>query len=367
MIPHARKAIHVLTLFVCFLAVSAAGYDKPVLMESVRSMSMGGASVSVADDENLLFFNPAGLVNIEDSKITILNLGAKFNPDTFRCVNELTYSYNKVKDFRALPTKSVDKLINFRPLLSASPLALIYIRPNFALSLVNTEVNVEGYFARSGEESIVEISSYGDAAIMLSMGYRVFRDLSIGGTIKYLSRFNMEDNHADDLVDHKPTILIGRGLGLDTGILWKAEDWSAGFSVRDTFGTKFAWKYGMTRGEWGQLEKEFKTKIDEDVTLGFSYKPDWKLSVYPYIPEDLVFAIDIGAFRPLFRNLHLGMEARIFRWLALRAGINAGLMVGIGLNTTIWHLDFMYATHLRDEYLEKTTYNNFCFSIALKY
>ena len=354
-------------LLVAVFAVCCIGSDAPIMMESVRSMSMGSAAVAVADDENLLFFNPAGLTNIKDSKLTTFSLVVKFNPDAIRVADKLISSYSKVKDFRRLSKNSVDKLRSLSPLLSLAPARLVYVRPHLAVAFLNTETNMKGSYSYYEEESIIKISGHGDAVMMLAMGSRVFRKLSLGGTLKYAFRFDMKENDANALLDYEPTVPMGRGLGLDMGLLWTEENWRLGLSIRDVIGTKITGKSGIVEGEWDRLERQYTAKINNDFTLGFFYRSDWKLPFYPYIPRDLIFAADIGGLWPVARNLHLGAEARILRWLAVRIGMNAGLRIGVGLRSNIWVADFMYATKLRDEYLDRVTSDNFCLSVAVKY
>ena len=60
-------------LVVLGFAVDSYAKAYPVLHRGVRPLGMGGAFTAVADDENALFYNPAGLSALKGLELGLLN------------------------------------------------------------------------------------------------------------------------------------------------------------------------------------------------------------------------------------------------------------------------------------------------------
>jgi hypothetical protein len=347
--------------------------EDAVFIEGVRSIGMGGAFVAVADDEELLFFNPAGLVNIDDSRLSIYGLRLGINTDTLETVEKLVSSRNKAGSWRKLSEKSVLKLSEFEPLGNISgPLELVYIRPHFAFALLDMAKSKARYSYVEGKSDVL-ISSRLDFIGATSFGIGPYHlhekylpgELSIGGTAKYISRSWIVENHIWDLTGLDPTAKIGRGLGFDLGILYQIRDsLNLGFSIRDFSGTQLMWREKLVNGEFEVEESISKTNISKDFTLGICYKPDWEI---PYWLSYPVFAFDVGALRPFFNQLHFGSEVKILDILFLRAGLSRGFRFGAGIRTQILFIDYAYVPRLKDEYLGYTAVNNHFLSIIFRY
>lgn len=69
--PFLRAAVSLLMAALLATSASAKGY--PRLFRGVRPMGMGGAFTAVADDENALMYNPAGLARVERTRVGIFN------------------------------------------------------------------------------------------------------------------------------------------------------------------------------------------------------------------------------------------------------------------------------------------------------
>lgn len=65
------KKIIVLIVFLSYFYVPMANAEIPFFFDGPRSMGMGGAFTAVADDENAIQYNPAGLAQITKSSMTI--------------------------------------------------------------------------------------------------------------------------------------------------------------------------------------------------------------------------------------------------------------------------------------------------------
>ncbi|HGJ66544.1 TPA: hypothetical protein ENS27_14365 [bacterium] len=162
-----------LTIMLFLFALNSFGQANPFLIESVRSISTGGALVTVSNDENFAFINPAGLSNVEDSKLTALYLGTNFNIDSIKSIYELSSAYGEANDFTKLSTESINKLQSYDPILFVSPASIVYVHPNFAVSFLRSGVSVKAKFDKNENESIVNLSGVADSMLAGAMGFQI--------------------------------------------------------------------------------------------------------------------------------------------------------------------------------------------------
>ena len=78
------------------LAGTALFEQNPFLYQGTIPLGMGGAFTAVADDENAVFYNPAGLDNIQTSSFKLINITADMTYPDFLNM------YNSFKSDRSL-------------------------------------------------------------------------------------------------------------------------------------------------------------------------------------------------------------------------------------------------------------------------
>jgi hypothetical protein len=343
-----------------------------VFIQGVRPMSMGGAFTAVADDENLLFFNPAGLQKIENSRLTISGFSASFNIDTIQMMYKIPSSYWDAEKWQSISQKRINTLQNYDSLIRVSNplLQFTYIRPNFAVSLLNSDVSVHLDFSHSGEQSVVRLKERGDIIAMVSYSKKIIPGLSLGGTLKWIEQQRIDGKIVADLLSDlgEQTSIFGISLSNDLGVLYKFQDMipklplTLGISAQNILGV------GVNRVELRL--KNFRTvntfsrqSPKRLFMFGIAYQPDWKI-FSPYFPEALTFAADVGGLDPI---IHLGIEVKLLRWLSLRTGLHNGFSAGLGLQTQRLFFDAMYATKLREPFLDKSPINDLAFSLMVRY
>lgn len=82
------------------LAAAPAGAEPfPVLHPSARALGMGGAYTAVADDAGAMFYNPAGLTQVEGARPDLVNLEAEASKN----------ARDLVKDLRDVDTNNVSQ------------------------------------------------------------------------------------------------------------------------------------------------------------------------------------------------------------------------------------------------------------------
>jgi len=375
-----EKKQFVLAMIVFLLAFSTKSFaadEDAISIPSVRSLNMGGAFTAVADDEGVLFYNPAGLAFLEGSRLTCFGLKAHFNEDTISSNSELISAYmdanpqgNQVKS-EAISQTSINKLKKFDPLFNfVGPFQITYTRPNFAFSLLNLQTSAKMDFEYDYGKKVSNILLHGrsDTLGAIAYGRRVYRGLAVGLTLKYLVRGELGDSKKGaaivDVLDQDETLLLKRGLGYDIGVIYDLERWGlkVGAALKDVLSTGLTVEERKLDGF--DVEEDYTAEIKQSFAIGLSYQPDVKIphKRFAYIPHNLILSADVGS-----DGLHLGTEMKVYRWLALRLGIHGGVQLGLGLRTKTLALDYMFTPSVEDPFLDEETDNNHYLSLLLSY
>jgi len=315
-----------------------------IFMQGIRPMGMGGAFTAVADDENAIFYNPAGLARIRYWRFTFPDCVVGTDAKSF---DNLIYLLGHVGDFTNLMSgnmsadtvAAVDQLSHTRIHLLADS-SIKYIQPGFGFgawlftdALVETGAILLPEASWNVRAGLIETLSWSFGWDIPMFGY-----LATGFTIKAIQQIRSfeEDRNIVDLDD----IELGMqwGGGLDIGVLYQPTE-------ELSFALVFADIY--TR------------MLDEvqvpNLKMGFGYKP-WWLNF-----EDLetVLAADIvelnwqgdnefknspnNAAAINFSKFRIGVEFLLSGLVALRGGIHQGYpTAGISLVTSFINVDWAY-------------------------
>jgi hypothetical protein len=125
--------------FVFNSSVFAAVKDAPIMIKGIRPMGMGGAFTAVSDDENAVFYNPAGIAQRKSWLLQIFNINASVNHNTLEAGQDLADVLNnmnsdssggeKIDDLIKIKDVIADKDIDFNlslanPLFISSPIEI---------------------------------------------------------------------------------------------------------------------------------------------------------------------------------------------------------------------------------------------------
>jgi hypothetical protein len=144
--------------------------------------------------------------------------------------------------------------------------------------------------------------------MLFSIGKKINRDLSFGINVKYYRHILYER--------------IGQGIGLDLGLSFhKYDPLSIGLVLKNIGGTKITWDTGNV------------DSIARELVLGFKYNFGLR-NIGVTVYNDL-------SFKELGNEINTGLEFKLHKMLALRAGSHAGIMTGgIGINIEDLHFDY---------------------------
>jgi hypothetical protein len=320
-----------------------------VVYETARSLAMGGASVAVADDQQALFSNPAGIGMQSEKSYSFLN-GFVAKNDDYDEVDDKISVLNSADNAGSRNTN----LANMRQIVgktgwqSFSNLAYYIGAQGFAMAAYYRETEnfavknpVSPYLMAEIEKDTL---LSGSIARPFNEPHNLFSDRATGwwgATMKFVSRkaadktYYARDFAALDSAIVKNANLSGATLDFDVGALWQLNNpWkpTIGVFAGNLLSSEFS-------SEIGNLKRQF--------AFGASFRP---LTGPPERNEKLLLALDYrdeGNDKAAMTKIRMGLEARITSNLYVQTGIRSGYLTGgASLRWQDWR--FQFATYAEE-------------------
>lgn len=288
---------------------------------SVRTLSMGDATVMTANDETALALNPAGLGKIRDYYGTIADpeIETSKNYDPIYRTKAFTQPLD-IPDVTTSLLQSPDTYYHARAQLFPS-----FVAKNFGIGiLARRTLDAKVNSALTSMETFYR----DDLALLLGYNFRIWGGrIKIGFTGKLISRIEVDEDALDPNSDVSLGNLAdtgvakeGVGIGGDAGIILTAP-WdylpSIGAVVRDVGGTSYDKSYN---NRMQTLSRPTLTKQDMD--LGLSISPILSNHIRSTIAieyHNFLTAKDVDDPQKLY---HAGAELNFGDVFFLRAGYN---------------------------------------------
>lgn len=324
------------SLFIIFYMASAKTYGEefPYLYRGVRPLGMGNAFTAVADDGNALFYNPAGLNEINGfGGMEILNPLIEFSKvglDAYSDFKDI--DSNNVQEVTNLLGKYIGERFSLRTALF--PHVIFH---NFGIGLL-TQASISGE-VRNRVNPQINIKENVDIGGLVGGSY-AFREgrIQVGAGLKFVQRQSFVRTYyatdiaaqsfdpADDFSNNKKT---GTGISGDIGVkintLWP---------LKPTFGFVLMNIGDLDFGEAGSIPQQLNAgvAIHHDVwilknTLAFDI-----VDITKNIPGESNF----------YKRLHMGLEIKLPYFLSFRAGVNQGYST-FGTTLDLWLVKLDYA------------------------
>ncbi len=250
-----NKIMNICIILIMIFSLTYAA-EKPVTFSDARVMGMGNTFVAVADDKNMLFFNPAGFATYGLMKTSIsetINDPTMWRP-RYQNIGDLTVlsatlgmsglSFNELLVWLNMMDKDVDDPLyklyemdffkkfskgtltrdeiaeantylvqlysyNFHPLVNLEILS--YARHYFGFGLFMSSDTVIQFETVRGIYNLpnIQIKSYSDIILPIGIGIPIpnHRNWSVGVTFKYFHRLKLEINDINDLVTFSQWVL----------------------------------------------------------------------------------------------------------------------------------------------------------------
>lgn len=170
--------------------------------------------------------------------------------------------------------------------------------------------------------------SVGDYAILMTYSRRLIKGLSVGGTVKIITR------RAGDLSVNKGFEAKSWGFGIDLGAVYQIKDFKIGLHLKDITTTFNAWSFEFTEGAretFQQTGNAIPTNSQEltapQIILGFAYHKVWDKKIELRAEVDFDITTDgkrpvLITGKPFSVNPHFGVEIGYGGIVYGRAGIN---------------------------------------------
>lgn len=284
-----------------------------------RTMAMGGAYVTVVNDETSVFHNPGGLGKLRDPYFTIIDpevaTTAKFT-DFARTDNfsDLIDAQGLLDILKTKPGK------HFHTRYQISPSVVL---PNFGIGLLmkwkfNAEVDPTG--------TDFNLHYTNDYAVALAYNLRLFGGIvKIGFSGKAINRVEVDTTVPTTTTDLeiKNVASEGMGVAVDGALILTAPIRflpSLGAVVRDIGHTSFTLTDGMLYPVGDRRPRQEKQKVD----IGLSISPILGKGSRMVLTADLHDALtdEEEEKKDVMRRFHAGTEVNLRDFFFLRGGIN---------------------------------------------
>ncbi len=329
-------------IFIFFTnALYASNYiaSYPYILKSTRALGMGNAYYTLSEDQYALFYNPAGLARIKESRYDILNIQGGISKNSIKF-------YNDVKSTDWDDEKEIaDLLDDYNNELQHASLSTFpaYYKKNFAVGLFATfNGDAIPHSIREYPELYTKIHlDYGIAA-GYSMSFLDNNSLQVGIAAKYMFRKSLTASYtAADLTEDfeeliKDDIKDGDGLIGDVGIIYNFHFLQ---NMNPRIGAAVN-NIGMTG--LGDAE-DLKTTLNLSVAIS----PEFFGKIGSHFLLEFHDATkNWDEDNDLGKRIHAGAEFNFFNnILAVRTGLNQGyLTFGAGLDFNILKIDYAYYT-----------------------
>ncbi|MFC1571277.1 PorV/PorQ family protein [Candidatus Margulisiibacteriota bacterium] len=277
------------SLVIVSWSLAQTTFDPLTVGVGARALGMGKAYVAVAEDGDTIFFNPAGLGEID------------------------TFQFSSMSG-------TIMEDVNYTMLGGVYPLGA-----KSALGIGYTAATVSGIELRDAAGTYSEKTTFGSSVLFASYGRKLSEKFSLGINLKFFSQDATTANRAD-----------GSGINLDVGILQKGVEWlSIGVVGQNLLGSSKI-RYNDSYEENLPLGLKVGTKLH---LLGS------KFQAALLSPIELVAVADadlnLRASDPT--TTHLGLELSPSSLLTLRAGIDQDPKPGGVQNNATYGVSLKYA------------------------
>ncbi len=343
-----KIAVSMLVAIITLVAGSAANAtEMNSFYRGIRPLGMGDAFTTIANDENAVFYNPAGLASVEKGSVEILNPQIEVGENTMTFYSDATgLKSGDTTSAVNLMKANVGKHQHFRASVFPN-----YTRHNFELGVIgqgtlDAEIHSPAYPTMSMDVKI-------DAGVVLGLAHTFMNDkLQVGGTAKYVQRQRMYKDFTAAMVADSGTSYdmnqdkkTGGAIGLDLGAIYFLEN--------------EAWKprVGMVIQNIGDMNfgdmtvstqtAPIENKIKQSINIGGSVTKQLAFLNTTVAADLKDIASNTSDDSDKGKRLHIGVEAKLPKILTVRAGINQGY-ISYGLGVDFWLIKLSYA-HYKEE------------------
>ena len=346
------KAIWFLS-FIWMPAVSFAE-EMPLFYQGIRPLGMGGAFTAVADDDNALFYNPAGLLQKKGKGNFEIILPVFSTLEWGQNANDLANGVNDISESGG-SDQTVD-LVNlflgepFHLKTSYFPNLIIH---NFGVGLL-TQGSISGTIHSPLSSNVLEAKGQVDVAMLFSYARPVTvkkMPIYVGVTTKGVRRGIVEKSYSlreltatTTKFDPDTDIKQGTGVALDLGFLYPmsgrvGSPLLKSMAMQPTVGLSLQNIVGGDLGNAGEIPFQANLGVALDQKVG------WGAFL---LAADIVdLTRNVGDDNNFSKRLHMGLEYQLPYVLTLRTGLYQGYP-SFGTTIDLWLIHLTYAYYVEE-------------------
>ncbi len=385
-------------LFLIFAFVlnlfGGTGEERKNYLPPIDMIGTGGAGVASYEKRGMIFMNPASAgVNPDYWKIPIINIGVNFNPEMITYYE--IYSKMVSSSDMNVPWEELIKLrANFG---LTGPFSTGYVGKGFTFYLydsLQSAFRLVPYVGVPYMDLMVfwDIGLMGGYASRLPQEWIEFAQpagidmIALGFLVKWVHRMKFEDNRLNFLSAADTFMAMAEGstnkgmdyanaFGLDLGSIIKWDeigigDLALGIALKDLF-LPFDWdRYNLSFQKIKSLDTNTAFSPSFDIGVSYVFMEDYVEGVWNFIFYKPAFYFDIvNCFdfsESFFNKVKLGGETKLFKFLAVRLGLNKGYFSwGLGIDIPVLKIDFAYYTEELGSYPGSYPQEVYVINIAL--
>ncbi len=336
-----------LWLLLVGLPGTASTDELRTLFRGVRPAGMANAFLTLSDDDNALFYNPAGLNDIKSGYITILNPLGELSAGTIDLYNDLR-GVDPNNPNRFAETLKVVQILNRNIGEHRHGRAALfpnYVRHNLGFGIL-AQGTVDAEARRAGQQSglgQLDVDSRVDLGAVIggAFGFKE-RRIQIGATGKFFQRQALNPNPRTFTI----TDLTNKSFDPFKDLTTKTA-FAIDLGTKVNVPVRLSPTVALVGQNLADLDFQEIGKIPSTINAAVAINPDlWILGTTFALEWDDV-GNRLGNDTDQAKRLHAGAELRLPKILSLRGGINQGyLTAGVTLN--LWLLQLAYATYAEE-------------------
>jgi hypothetical protein len=324
------------------------------LSRSIRALGMGGAFYGLSNDENALFYNPAGLGFYERGSDFMLSFKAETSTSMLSALSVVTRSGTRST------AQVISDLETFQgsPLtFAATPFFAYYLRKYFAMGFFFGDTKGELNLLGKDIDTSVSLTGIIDSGVLFGGAFPVAKDVMVGFNLKGLLRaggtktYSVLDIASGVSTDFSSVFGSGAGLDLDLGAMWQLPELVPGVTTRVSLSLNnlVASRFDLIRIRTGS-NSVLAPQLARTVTLaGHARFPGfWKADHVDLVVDLADFGLggqsdpELGARTgSLWKHVNLGVEVPFRGWLFARMGLRQGnFTFGAGIDARYFQIDF---------------------------
>jgi hypothetical protein len=350
-----------LTLGILAPPTASAVKEYYSISRSIRALGMGGAFYGRSDDQDAVFYNPAGLGFYEGGNDLMASLKLDASTSLAQAVTVLTRPGTRtvasvITDLQALSGNPI--------FVSATPVHGYYLRKYFTMGLLLADT--KGTMAILGRDldTTVDITAISDSGLFLGFAYPVMPGLVVGANLKGMFRAGGQKTYTVLEIAQNQALSTnlqtlggaGGGIDFDLGVTYQLPTLIPGLinrvsvTANNLMASNFTmFKIDATTGAPPALARMLTVS-------GMTRIPGF------WIVDRLDLLLDLAEFQmggvanadagarggSLWKHINFGGEALFWGWLYGRMGFRQGnFTIGAGIDARYFQVDIAtYAEEL---------------------